>query len=161
VITAINLRERFGKRFKVAYAPDYYAEYGPDAITVDPWYMEILCQHGIIGPWDETHLMACTRTAGPVCKALKALPFVRVHQDGTDGGNLVFPVAKFDEVAALMKPRKRRHLSDEAKAKAIQNLVPFPKKASVAVVEPSPEGRECVREAPVDTLGPKRSTSRP
>jgi hypothetical protein len=150
VITPINLKERFGQRFKVVYSESYRHERPEFRSAEAVWLMQILCRHGTIDPWDEDHLMACTRTAGPIAKAVKALPCVRVHQDGTDGANLVFRVERFDEVAALMKPRKRRHLSDEAKAKAIQNLVPLPKKASVAVVEPSPEGRECVRGALVD-----------
>jgi hypothetical protein len=150
MMECINLKERFGRRFKVVYSESYYEERPEFRSAEAVWLMQILCQHGTVDPWDEDHLMACTRRAGPITTAVKALPFVRVHQDGDDGANVVFPVERFDEVAALMKPRKRRHLSDEAKAKAIQNLVPFPKRASVAVVEPSPEALECVQEALVD-----------
>jgi hypothetical protein len=146
----VNLKERFGRRFKVALDESYHAERSQYRESEAPWLMMIPCQHGHICPWGGENLAACTRTAGPIAKRLKALPFATVAQDGSDGANVVFPVDHFAQVAALMRPRKRRHLSDEAKAKAIQNLVPFSKKASVAAVEASPEDRECARGAPVD-----------
>ncbi len=39
-----------------------------------------------------------------------------------------FDGAHFDEVAEIVKPRKRRRLSEEHRAVAIKNLRPFPKK---------------------------------
>ena len=111
----INLQKRFGRRFKVRYAEDYFAQYGPNAQTEDPWYMEIPCENGSIAPWGGFELVACTKTAGPVANRLKAIPFTRVAQDGDDGANVVFGVEHFDVVAKLMKPRRRRRLSEAAR----------------------------------------------
>ena len=38
--------------------------------------------------------------------------FATLHQDGDDGLTVLFPVERFHEVATLMKPRRRRVLSD-------------------------------------------------
>ena len=86
--------------------------------------MIILCQNGEICPWGGENLAACTNTSGPVAKRLKALPFATVAQDGTDGANVVFDVEHFDEVAAIMRPRKRK-LSEEHKAKLAAANAPF------------------------------------
>lgn len=111
----INLRERFGDRFKVRYVQDYFAEYGPNAQTEDPVYMEVPCANGFIAPWSGTELVACTARAGAVARKLGALPFTTVVQDGDDGANVAFPVERFEEVAAVMKPRRRRRLSPTAR----------------------------------------------
>lgn len=61
--------------------------------------------------------MASTNASGAVAKCLKALPFTEVVQDGSDGSNVTFDLEHFDEVAQIMKPRKRRRLSEEHKAR--------------------------------------------
>jgi len=148
LLRPINLRQHFGRRFKVVYAEDYGVQYGPRATTEDPWYMELPCEHGTIGPWDETHLVACTRTAGPIAKALKALPFAHVHQDGVDGANVVFPADRFGELAVLLKPRRRRVLSPSARQKAAERLAPY---RFTPAAGPPKTGLACVPVGLVDT----------
>ena len=143
----INLKERYGDRYKVVYEESYVAQYGPNGRTEDPWLQIIPCVHGHLCPWSGENLAACTNKAGPVAKALKALLFVQVVQDGDDGANMVFPVEHFDEVAHIMKPKRRRRLSEEHKAKVLRNLKPFPKKAIRDVAGASPGPRRCVRRA--------------
>jgi hypothetical protein len=106
----INLRQQYGDRFKVRYGEDYSAEYGPNARIEAPVYLEIPCANGFIAPWSDSELVACTKTAGAVARKLKALRFTTTAQDGDDGANVVFPVDRFEEVAAIMKPRRRRRL---------------------------------------------------
>ena len=113
MIPCINLREQFGRRYKVQYEESYYAEHGPNAWVEDPWLMIIPCRNGHICPWGETTLAACTDKAGPIAKRLKALPFTTTHQDGDDGANVLFEVEHFDEVAEIMIPRRRRQVSEE------------------------------------------------
>jgi len=99
-------------------------------------------------------LAACTRTAGPVAMRLRSLPFAEVAQDGADGVNVVFPVDRFDEVAAIMKPRRRRVLSPEARERlraageATRYLPRDPGTRN------APEGLGRVPEPPVDTFDP-------
>ncbi len=79
------------------------------------WFVEILCKNGLIYPHGGTNLLvyAKPRTALAIAK----LPDVHLYQ--TDGTARVFkfPVESLDEVAAILKPRKRRTLSpDRARA---------------------------------------------
>jgi hypothetical protein len=46
-------------------------------------------------------------------------------QDGDDGVNVVFHVDHFDEVAAIMKPRRRRRLTPSQRAKRVERLSAF------------------------------------
>ncbi len=116
----INLKERFGDRFKVTYEESYYAQFGPNARIEDPWLMIIPCQAGHICPGGVGRLMACTDSAGSIAKRLKALEFTIVAQDGSDGVNVIFPVDRFDEVATVMKPRRRRRLSEQRRQKLLK-----------------------------------------
>ena len=123
-MTCINLKERFGDRFKVAYEEAYYAEYGENAHREDPDYMILLCKHGHICPWGGENLAACTRKPGRIVNRLRALPFTEVVQDGDDGANVAFPVEYFDEVAEIMRPRKRSRptISDERRAELAERM---------------------------------------
>ena len=85
-------------------------------------------KHGYICPWGGSKLAACVNRAGWIVNRLKALPGAEVAQDGDDGANVLFDVAHFDEVAEIMKPRRRhprRRLTPEQKARAVKNLTHF------------------------------------
>jgi hypothetical protein len=74
---------------------------------IDPWHLEMLCKKGTIYPHGGTLLQAYS--ARPrTRRLLKALPCVRVHQDGDLETTVVFDVRDFVAVATVMKPRKRR-----------------------------------------------------
>ena len=121
----INLKERFGDRFKVKYEESYCVQYGENAWRDDPVLMVIPCENGHICPWGGSNLAACTNSAGRVANKLKALPFTEVAQDGDDGANVVFDVSHFDEVAEIMKPRRRRRLSEAARQAAGERLAKY------------------------------------
>ena len=48
--TCINLKKRFGGRYRVEYEESYHADRGENARTEDPWLMVIPCQRGHIYP---------------------------------------------------------------------------------------------------------------
>jgi len=123
--TCINLKRQFGERYKVAYEESYAAEHGEHGRAEDPWLMIVLCQNGHICPWGGSNLAACTNTAGAVSKRLRALPFVEVVQDASDGINATFDVKHFDEVAAIMKPRRRRRQTEAQKQVSVERLRKF------------------------------------
>ena len=116
----LNLKELFGDRFKLDVGESYYAERSEFRREEEPWLTHILCQHGHIGVWGDDLLVACTNSAGAGATRLKALSFAEVAQDGTDGVNVTFPLEHFDEVAEVMKPRKRRRLSEEQRARLVE-----------------------------------------
>ena len=116
----VDLKAIFGDHLKLDVDKSYYAERPEFRRQEEPWLTHVLCQKGHIGVWGNNLLVACTNRAGSVAKRLKALPFVTVVQDGTDGVNATFPPDHFDAVAEIMKPRKRRRLSGEQRAKLVE-----------------------------------------
>lgn len=101
-MNCINLRERFGERFRIVF--DEAHTRGDD-----PWLQVIPCQHGHIYPHGGELLGIATNSRGPVARSLARMKGVRVVQDGDDGINAVFPVTMFDRVAALVEPYRRRN----------------------------------------------------
>ena len=118
----INLRERFGRRYKVVYEESYHVERGQRGRLEDPWLMIIPCKHGHIGPWDGQRLVACTDRPGYVVRALRLVPGAEVHQDGIDGANVIFHLAAFKQVAQIMRPRRRRRMSAEHRRRLIEQI---------------------------------------
>jgi hypothetical protein len=104
----VNLKKRFGDRFKVDNEQAYHAQSGPMARVDDPWYMILLCANGHIYPHDVRTLAASTDRNGPVANRLVGLDCVTVAQDGDDGVNVTFDVDNFDQVAKVMKPKRKR-----------------------------------------------------
>ena len=98
-----NLTELVGHRYRVGWEPGYSGR--------DPWYIQVLCRRGHICPWGPGELAACTNTRHMTNRLAKR-PYAQVHQDGDDGGNVVFPVAHLREVAKIMGARRRRVLSE-------------------------------------------------
>ena len=85
-----------------------------------PWYHVIPCQYGHIYVHGDDELGFASDKPGGVAKRVANLPFTRVTQSGDDGMNIVFDVAHFDEVAAIVKPRRKRILSDEHREKLVE-----------------------------------------
>ncbi len=113
----IDLKDRFGRRYRVVCEESYAAERGEHGRAHDPWLLTIPCQHGHVYPHGDGLLGASTDRRGKITNRLAALSCVREQQDGDDGLNAVFDVDNFDEVATIMKPKRRRKLSPEHRAK--------------------------------------------
>lgn len=115
--TCIDLKARFGHRYRVDYEESYRAECGDSARAHDPWLLTIPCRHGHIYPHGGELLAASTNRRGPITNRLAALPCVCVVQDGDDGINVLFHASDLDKVAAILKPKRRRRLSPEHRVK--------------------------------------------
>ncbi len=111
--TCVNLREHFGDRYKLVYEESYAAAYGSKAIRDDAWMQIIPGARGHVYPHSEAMLAATTDTSGLMARRLKALPFVQVYTDGSDGVTVLFPPERFEEVADLLRLRRRRRVSDQ------------------------------------------------
>ncbi len=96
-------------RYRFRLEESYRAESFPHVRGDGRWYVEILCKSGIIYPYGGTQLLthAKSRTASAIAK----LPGVHLYQTDGTARVLKFPVERLDEVAAILKPRKRRTLS--------------------------------------------------
>lgn len=95
----INLREVYGKRYKIE------AECGPLTTRTDPWLMIIPGKLGHIYPHGGELLGVATDSRIGV-RPLKAVPGLSVTQDG-DGINATFPQPEFTAVAKIIHAKKR------------------------------------------------------
>lgn len=121
----IDLKALFGRDYQVTYEESYRAERGKCGRGHDPWLLVMPCRHGHIYPHGEDYLAASTNHRGRVARRLAALPFVRIVQDGSDGINVEFHSDDFDQVAAVMKPKRRRRLTDNQRADQVERLRDF------------------------------------
>ncbi len=109
----LDLKLLYGERYKIARDPAA----GPR--SQDPWLWQIPCLFAHVYPYGPGTLGVSTHRRGAIANRLMALPFVTVTQDASDGINASFPLADADAVFAIVKPRKRRRLSETVKAAAI------------------------------------------
>jgi len=112
VSTLVNLRERFGRRYRVEHEESYVADHGVGARVNDPWLQIIPCRFGHVFPHGGSTLAASVDGFPKIAGRLKRLSCCRVHQDGDFGELTVrFDVADFAKVARIMRPRRRRQVS--------------------------------------------------
>jgi len=139
----VNLKERFGNRFKIQHEESYAAERSEFRTAQEPWLQIIPCRHGHICPWGRSTLAACTDKAGGVARRLKALPFTTVAQDGDDGANILFDMEHFEAVAEIIKPKRLpgpRKLTEEQRAGNFTEVeLGFEEQAAVE------EGKRCLQ----------------
>jgi hypothetical protein len=98
-------------RYRFRFEESYQAEGNQHVKGDGRWYVEILCRNGLIYPYGGTTLLAYVKPG--VVSVVTKLPDVDLYQ--TDGKARVFrfPIERLDEVAAVLKPRKRRAYSPE------------------------------------------------
>ena len=112
----VNLRERFGRQYRVEHEESYYAQHGHHARVADPWLMVIPCVHGHIYPHGGNMLAASVDGHPNVAGALWRLKCCRVQQNGDFGElTVLFDVADFAKVAAVMRSKWRRVMSEAQK----------------------------------------------
>lgn len=114
--SCINLKERFGKRFRIR------TEDGQR--TTAPWLYLIPCRNGEIGPFGGELLQACTNRRGNLPRLLTDAGCT-ITQDGDDGVNATFHVRDFAKVARVMRPRRRRQMTEEQKRVARERLAGY------------------------------------
>lgn len=107
----VNLFERFGKRYRIAFDPAYSAKHRQRE-NLDPWMMVIPCRRGEIYPFEGTRLAVNVEGHSVTRKALRKLPCCEPYQQGDDFESFLFDAADFGAVAALVLPRKRRQVTD-------------------------------------------------
>jgi hypothetical protein len=154
--TCINLKERFGRRYRVSYEESYHAERGDGARAADPWLMIVPCRYGHVFPHGGTMLAASIDGHPNVAGVLRRLPCCRVHQDGDNGElTVLFDVADFAKVARIMRPRRRRQVSPQERDRL--RAMGFPKGAQARVdVQPTPQGCVAVRRDDPEHQFPQR-----
>ena len=119
-IKCVNLEALYGERFKIKRDPAY------PACCKDPWTFVIPCERdGEIYPHGGT-LIACQIDGRPVTAAkIEALPGAKVTQEGGRDKTVVVDVRHAEAVFRIMKPRKRRRLSEKQRRIQSERLKEF------------------------------------
>jgi hypothetical protein len=121
----VNLREMFGECFKITYDESFDPR-GKHKHNLDPWAMQLPCEgKGVtIYPHGGTRLAVEINYRLPLARKVAALEGVELYQDGDWEKTFLFDIALFEQVAALVKPRRRKHLTEEQRQQALANLTP-------------------------------------
>ena len=95
-------------RYRYRLEQSYQAENSAHVKGDGRWFVEVevLCQNGIIYPKGELILLAVAKIG--VSKALEAIPGVIQRRTDAKSREFEFPLDKLDDVAAILKPRRRR-----------------------------------------------------
>ena len=125
-VICIDLAERFGRKYRIGY--EEQVDQWP--VADRPWLARIRCLYGHVGVQGGERLHAFTdhRLIG---RRLRRLPFVEQAQ-GDEEVRIVFHVEHLAEVLAILKPYRRRVLSEEQKAKQVARLAAHRFKAGQA-----------------------------
>jgi hypothetical protein len=116
----IDLRE-YGDRYRVWNELEDRKAHQAD----DPWDVVISGWAGFVAPYGGSCLLACTNSDRTARKILQAVPGARVIQEGSDGSNIAFDVTHFETVASILRLRRRRVVSPEQRAIAVQRLAKY------------------------------------
>jgi hypothetical protein len=109
----VDLRALAGRRYRVSL--DESAELdGSEAER--PWHLRIPCRYGHVYVHGRETLGAYTDRPGVIPRLL-AVPGVRVHQRGDTEVTVTFPPDRLDAVAAVLKARRRRQLTEAERAR--------------------------------------------
>src|SRR5262245_31382789 len=110
-MTPPDLKALYGARFQITF--DEAAE----GRRKDSWLMQIPCagKGVMIYPHGENLLAVQCDHRPSIAKRLAELG-LRLAQDGDAEKTFVIPVERFEEVAAIVKPRRRRLLTEEQRA---------------------------------------------
>ncbi len=116
ISTCINLRERFGKQYRISH--DEAASAGGE--RADPWMMTIPGRFGTVYPHGGESLAVEIDGHPRIAKQVEAIPGIVLHQDGNYEKTFVFPVDLFDQVAAIVELKRVKRLTDEQRARLVE-----------------------------------------
>lgn len=113
----IDLKTLAAGRFRIALDEAALIEPGGKK---DPWYQVIPCRYGQIYPDSDTLLSVHSKGSG-IRRKLQAIEGLTVHNWSDDGEAIfLFAPGLFDQVVEIVKPKRKRKLSDSHKAKLIE-----------------------------------------
>jgi hypothetical protein len=113
----LNLLDLFGDKYKITIDRD--SAEGPR--DKDPWLQQIRCHYGLIYPYSATHLAIQVDYHPVVAKRLVRLGFELI-QDGDHEKTFIFTPDRFEELAAIVLPRRRPQRTPEQIEEATKRL---------------------------------------
>lgn len=110
--TCINLEARFGRRYRIGWEADGATRYQWQEAE-RPWLMELRCRYGKVYPWGGELLLAMTdkRRIGAQLRRLACV----LQTQGDEEVVIRFHVDDIEQVLALLKPYRRRQVSEAEK----------------------------------------------
>ena len=128
----INLRQEFGRRYRVRFDPAYTAKGRPHAQR-DPWMMVLPCRYGTIYPEGRRYLRIDLVRHNQIARRLASLLDCAIVNDGDDEKTVHFPLKRFSDVAAIVRPNRRPEFSIERREQMRERMhrirQPFPNKS--------------------------------
>ena len=116
-MTVIDLKKLAGDKYRVTIEASYYADTGSaQNRNRDPYLWLIVGRHGEVFLWSPDRLAVSTYKRGGIARRLLDLPYTEVAQDGSDGVTVTFAAEHLDEVAQIVRLRRRPVLTDERRA---------------------------------------------
>jgi hypothetical protein len=115
-MTCPDLRALFGGRYKLGHDPVARTR----SEKADPWLLTLPCRFGTVYPYGRDRLAVEMDRHPTKARQVAQIPGVALAQDGDHEQTFVFPVDLFHQVAAVVRPFRRRRVSPVSKA----NLVP-------------------------------------
>lgn len=120
----VDLWRTFGDTYKIITDPAYNPS-GINHSRLDPWYFVIPCKYGFISPHGRKVLEIYMDRHDYVAKKVAALRGVVLYADGDRDKAYLFHVSRFNAVAAIVKPKRRRKMSEENRMSAAVRLGDF------------------------------------
>jgi len=119
-MTCINLLDLLGDNYRITFDSAYSAR-GVPRNKLDPWMMQIPGQgRGVtIYPYGADMLAVEVDRRPSIVAKLKAIEGLKLHQDGDIEKTFLFDVALFEQVAEVVKPRRKRQVSDQRRQELV------------------------------------------
>ena len=117
----VNLRERFGDRYRIVRDEAYEAELPEFRRSDEVWLQQIPCKYGHIYPHSGTTLGAWSDRPSRR-RLLSELACCAVHLEGDHEISVLFDVSDFESVARVLQPRRRRRLTEAQRQDCKQRL---------------------------------------
>jgi hypothetical protein len=120
----VNLSERYGSQYRISFDSAYSSSHVAKS-ALDPWMMQIPCQFGTIYPHGGSKLAVEIDYHPGIAKKVAELPGISCVQDGDAEKTYIFDLERFQTVADVVLPRKRRKLSEEQKRASAARLAEY------------------------------------
>ena len=125
----INLKKEFGEKYKIRVTPGY------EDFKRDPWNFELICKFGVIYPNGDDELGFVPYDAieeAPVkitkialeraTEEVMRLDFLLSYEESSDPKNILFRFKDFRKVAKIVKPRRKKQMSEEQRRASTERL---------------------------------------
>jgi hypothetical protein len=94
-------------------------------LSHDPWMRTLPCRKAVVYPFG-ADLLAVEVDGRPyIAGRLRSIDGVQLYQDGDHEKTFVFPLEQFEQVAAVVRPRRHKRLTQEQRAASAARLAPF------------------------------------